>query len=251
VLERLQRTPIGAQDRVTGRPNLPDLFILAHDADPAVPEREHMEIRSNGLRDALSSVQASRPQNEAQLSGWDCEHNMLAPYLHFYHIRGLLRGQRALVPEEQQRHLDLLLQYLDSQFGSVYDEADGLFEEGYVTKDHVHKLFGPDEVLVTVENGHPIGMVAKHCPLPNSHPIKLDCEGWAFNGRFAKSTKRVTLQWPHGDSLPDKIPISLLAWYPLRLDRTGMDARLRRRGEIFWSCRKRRFVRYNASGTDV
>ena len=138
VLEGLQRTPTGAQDLVMGRPNLPNLFILAHDADPAVPEREHMEIRSNGLRDALSSVQASRPQNEAQLSGWDCEHNMLAPYLHFYHIRGLLRGQRALVPEEQQRHLDLLLQYLDSQFGSEYDEADSLFEEGYVTKDHVH-----------------------------------------------------------------------------------------------------------------
>lgn len=247
VLEELQRARTSAPEHVTGRQVLPDFFVLARDTDPALPDREYMEIHSEGLRDAMSAVQALQPENQALLSGWEREHNMLAPYLHFYHIRGLLQDKRALLPEAQQRHLDLLLEYLDSQFRREYDEADRIFEEGYVTKGHLHKLFGPSEVVVKVQDGHPIAMVAKHCPLSGSHPIKLDCEAWVFDGRFAKSTKKVTLQWPQGDSVPDRIPISSLALYPLRLDRTGMEARLRRRGEIFWSCRKRRFVGYDAS----
>jgi len=245
VFEGLQGASLGAPMEDTGRPVPRGPFVLAQDAKPALPEREHMKIHSQGLREVMSVLQASRSDNQALLSGWEREHNMLAPYLHFYHIRGLLREERELLSAAQRRHLDPLLEYLDSQFRREYDAADRLFKNGYVTRDHVHKLFGPGEVLVTVQDGHPIAMVAKQCPLPGSYPIKLDCEVWEFDGRFTKNTKRVTLRWPQGDHESDKFPISSLPVYPLRLDRDGMEARLRKRGATFWSCRKRQCVGYD------
>src|SRR3569833_2258586 len=124
-----------------------------------------MKIHSQGLREVMSVLQASRSDNQALLSGWEREHNMLATYLQFYHIRGLLREERELLSAAQRRHLDPLLEYMDSQIRREIVAADRLFFIGYVRRDHVLMLFGPGEVLETVQVWHPIAMVAKQWPL--------------------------------------------------------------------------------------
>ncbi|KAF5011009.1 hypothetical protein FDECE_2879 [Fusarium decemcellulare] len=243
VLDGLQKSPTASSsvDHLSG------VLILARDADPAVPQREHMEINSGHLINTIEAVKAAEPLDQALLSGWDREQNMVAPYLHFYHVRQLLRNPAIpTLSEHQSQHMSLLLDYLDDQFGDEYEEAEMLFVEGYVNKKHFHKLFGPREVLVTTQDDYLTAMVAKYPPLPGSDSIRLECETWEFDGRFSKHTKNITISWPKSASEVDKIPIQSLTAFPLRFDRTGLEERLRRRGEFFWQLRERRFVNYTA-----
>ncbi|PNP61482.1 hypothetical protein FNYG_13769 [Fusarium nygamai] len=230
--------------------NLSSQLCLSSDADGAVAEGEYMEIVSNDLNNAIEAVKEVDTQrdsvDESLLLGWQREHNMVAPYLHFYHTRNLLRDHVPQLPERQSQDINLLLKYLDKEFSPDYQEAENLFlSEGLVSRKHFHKLFGPREILVTVEEGNHVAMVSKYPPLPGSNPIRLECEMWKFDGRFAKFKRIITIPWPKHAAEVDKVPIKSLGIFPLRFDEQ-VEHRLRKRGEFFWELRKPRLVLYNA-----
>ncbi|KAF4415908.1 P-loop containing nucleoside triphosphate hydrolase [Fusarium acutatum] len=231
-------------------PTLGSQLCLSNDADGAAAEGEYMEIMSKDLNNAIEAVkEADTQQNsidESLLLGWNREHNMVAPYLHFYHTRNLLRDHVPQLPERQSQHINLLLDYLDKEFSPEYQQAERLLlRDGLVSKKHFHKLFGPREIIFTVEEGNHIAMVSKYPPLPGSNPIRLECEMWKFNGRFAKSKRIVTMPWPQHAAEMDKVPIKSLGIFPLRFDEQ-VEHRLRRRGKLFWKLRKPRLILYNA-----
>ncbi|KAF5677448.1 hypothetical protein FCIRC_6720 [Fusarium circinatum] len=231
-------------------PYLSSQLCLPSDAYDAVAEGEYMEIVSNDLNTAIEAVKEAETQkdsmDESLLLGWKREHNMVAPYLHFYHTRNLLRDYIPSLPERQSKELNLLLEYLDTEFSLEYQEAESLFlGDGLVSKKHFHKLFGPSEIIVTVEEGHHIAMLSKYPPLPGSSPIRLECEMWKFDGRFAKAKRIVTIPWPKHAGEVDKVPIKSLSIFPLRFDQQ-IEHRLRKRGEFFWQIRKPRLVLYTA-----
>ncbi|KAF5259426.1 hypothetical protein FOXYS1_9954 [Fusarium oxysporum] len=224
------------------------LCLLPNDADNAVAEGEYMEIVSTHY--AIEAVKEADTKqdsvDESLLLGWKREQNMMAPYLHFYHTRNLLRDHVPHLPERQSKDINLLLEYLDKEFSPDYQEAEKLFlGDGLVSRKHFHKLFGPREIIVTVEEGNHIAMVSKYPPLPGSNPIRLECEMWKFNGRFAKFKRIVTIPWPKHAAEVDKVPIKSLGIFPLRFDQQ-LESRLRKRGELFWQLRKPRLVLYTA-----
>ncbi|SCO82573.1 uncharacterized protein FRV6_06786 [Fusarium oxysporum] len=226
------------------------LCLLPNDADNAVAEGEYMEIVSTHLNNAIEAVKEADTKqdsvDESLLLGWKREQNMMAPYLHFYHTRNLLRDHVPHLPERQSKDINLLLEYLDKEFSLDYQEAEKLFlGDGLVSRKHFHKLFGPREIIVTVEEGNHIAMVSKYPPLPGSNPIRLECEMWKFNGRFAKFKRIVTISWPKHAAEVDKVPIKSLGIFPLRFDQQ-LEYRLRKRGEFFWQLRKPRLVLYTA-----
>jgi hypothetical protein len=224
-------------------------YLLPIDAFDAVAEREYMEIASTHLNDAIEAVKEADTRHgsldKSSLLGWKREHNMVAPYLHLYHTRKLLRDHVPRLPDLQSQHVNLLLNYLDENFGPDYQEAERLFDDGLVSRKHFHKLFGPREILVTVEEGHHIGMVSKYPPLAGSNPIRLECEIWKFNARFAKYNKTVVIPWPKHAAELDTVPIRSLGIFPLRFDRQ-LEDRLRKRGEFCWQLRKPRLILYTA-----
>ncbi|KAF4453124.1 hypothetical protein F53441_4121 [Fusarium austroafricanum] len=231
-----------------------DTSLVAKDANPAVVEREHMEILSPHLSQGIDTMKVmdayekaqDKDKGEALLVGWEREQSMMAPYLHFYHARDLLRANAPRLMENQPQHITLLLEYLDNEFGDEYLEADRLFNRGWVTKKHFHKLFGPNQVLATLKNPHPVAMISKYPPMPGSDPIRLECETWDFNGRhFAKLKTNVTIPWPKYALGDQKVPINSLAIFPLRFD-ARLEDRLRKRGEIYWQLRKRKYIEYIA-----
>lgn len=227
-----------------------ELCLLPNDADNAVAEGEYMEIVSTHLNNAIEAVKEADTKqdsvDESLLLGWKREQNMMAPYLHFYHTRNLLRDHVPHLPERQSKDINLLLEYLDKEFSPDYQEAEKLFlGDGLVSRKHFHKLFGPREIIVTVEEGNHIAMVSKYPPLPGSNPIRLECEMWKFNGRFAKFKRIVTIPWPKHAAEVDKVPIKSLGIFPLRYDQQ-LESRLRKRGELFWQLRKPRLVLYTA-----
>jgi hypothetical protein len=142
-----------------------------------------------------------------------------------------------------QDHIRTLFNYVIASYREEYQEADNLFERGLVNQYHFPKLFGPNEIVVTVANNQPLSYISEICPALEDRHLELDCWSWDFDGLFRKEKSNLSVPWPQ-DS--DTVPISSLRVYPLRYDRSGLEERLRNRGKQFWACRKRNFVSYES-----
>jgi hypothetical protein len=141
-----------------------------------------------------------------------------------------------------------MLDYVEEHFGPEYQEAETKFERGLVSREHVSKFFRPNELLVRLEENEPVCYLSKRCPSSLSTPIVLNCQTWVFNGAFQRQEKQITIPWPSVDSKP--VPIISLYAYPLRFDPTKtLEKSLRDRGNLFWICRKRKFLGYDAPAT--
>ncbi|KAK1757017.1 hypothetical protein QBC47DRAFT_459684 [Echria macrotheca] len=225
----------------------PEEIFLKHDIEePATPEREYMEIHSDHLRKGIETALRRRGFEGSPLDRWESEHNMLAPYLYFYHVRSSLREAQGGLENIQRVHVALLVEYLEQRFGPEYDEAENLFRSGFVTREHIHKLFGPRQVLITKEGGHLVTIETKTCPLPHSMPIRLDCKKWSFDGRFRKNTEKVLISFPRGanNRTPLKIKLDSLAAYPLKWADPQIRKRIFSRGETLLTFHQPRLVEY-------
>ncbi|KAI1752740.1 P-loop containing nucleoside triphosphate hydrolase protein [Xylaria castorea] len=176
----------------------------------------------------------------------DCYANLKPPYLQVYHTRARIKElARDKLDESRAALVFLLLDYVVESFGPEYQEAEALFSKGLVTKKHLAKLYGPNEVLVTVEEDEPVGYLSKKCPVQAGGPFTLSCYKWTFDGQFRKEETMLTVAWPSDGRGP--IRITSLNAYPLRYDPTEqLEMTLRNRGTMFWACRKRCIVGYDA-----
>ncbi|KAG5664934.1 hypothetical protein KAF25_008668, partial [Fusarium avenaceum] len=225
--------------------------VLAEDARHAVTELEHMEIVSNHLSDAIEEVKdrdsydVGEFQHTSLLLGWGREQSLIAPYLHFYYARDLFAKHECRL-QSQKEHINLLLGYLSDEFGREFKEAEDLFSKGLVTRKHFHKLFGPREVLATINRaGHQIAMVSRYPPLPGSDPMRVECEIMDFNGKLVKYKRIVSIPWPKNLSESDTASFGSLSAFPVRFD-GQLKRRLRKRGKLFWKLRKRKLIQYTA-----
>lgn len=132
---------------------------------------------------------------------------------------------------------------MNEAFRADYDEADDLFSCDVVTKSHIHKLFGPNDIIVTTENGQSRAYIVENCPISITFPLELDCWSWEFDGLFRKERVKISVDWP--SSSEETVPITTLTVYSLRFDRSGLADHLRKRVDIFWSCRYKNLISYN------
>lgn len=234
-----ERQPIPPMDEDLELEVKPYFFRLRADAKPATPDSEAMFL-SNGLQEALQLLDLTE---NGILGRWDASSSLEYPYPQLYHYRKVFIGKLAYKLElVHQLHLMALSRYFNEHLTLEYIEAEKLFEAGRVQRKHWDKMFRPKEVLVTKKDGHPMAYMLWSCPRSNQDMLQLDCWSWDFDGSFFKMSTTLTVSWP---SKSDVIPISQLQVFPLRLDKTGSEEVLRRRGKIFWSCRKQRFVDYD------
>ncbi|KAJ6205482.1 AAA family ATPase [Bipolaris maydis] len=69
----------------------------------------------------------------------------------------------------------------------------------------------------------------------------IEAWSWSFDGEFKKTTQVLRLKIAARTERV-RIPITSLEIFPLKYDDTGLEARLKKRGEIFWKCRERYLV---------
>ena len=238
------RMPLPAADSGLPSELRPYFDVLRGDAPAARAREEYIHI-SAAFKAAMGKLVEAEP---LLFGGW--EESLVPPYLQVYHTRermGELVGGGEVMEGWLGEHVRLLLGYVEGAFGRHYRDADGMFERGLVTRRYLDMLFGPNEVVVTVEEGEPVAYVSTVCPKPTmgGTSVELKCYTWAFDGAFRKEPKTIEVQWPVKDRGP--IPIAKLSAYPLRCDATGkLEKALAERGNMFWSCRKRNFVGYTA-----
>lgn len=233
------RLPLPRADPAVPPHIYPYFDVLRETGRAATPVNEAIEVLPP-CRQAMSTLAAHVPSS---LGLWEWESHLRAPYLLFYHARSFIRElvQSALVPNEAAQ-ATLLLNHIESECGDEWKDADALFERGLVTEAHLTKLFGPDEVIISRGAEEPLALFSRDCAGSEAPPLQLSCYSWAFDGSFHRERSKVTVDWTYPDQ---QRQITSLPVFPLRFDKTGgLEARLRSRGEMFWACRKAKFVEY-------
>ena len=228
----------------------PWFFRLRADALPAVSAGETIMISQN-LSMSLMTLIARN-----QLGEWDQERNLKAPYDYFYHFRHDLRdhSEQELASSEHQE-VDVLLDYIDSTQGKQFEKVDAMFESGAVHRDMFSKLFRPNELIVTTQEGHPRAYLVERTYVSDRRSaldrqsITLECWTWDFDGSFRKKTSQLQVAWPSHNPLT--VPITGLSAWPLRLDKSTMRERLEKRGQFFWACRYKNLVSYSAPSATI
>lgn len=241
--ERLRLSDYGVRTVPAMRPYL---FVLRKDMEVATSISEEMILLSHDLKEALRSL--GHLDRKITYDSFTQAHwTLKAPYLQMYHFRDLIRqASPRLSSVDEQQHAGVLLKYIDESFGADYSEADNLFAEGLVSEKHLSKLFGPDEIVVTMRDGQPVAYKSRGLPSTVGSAVTLYCENWNFDGVFGQKESYVTVTWP--SSSLAILPIVDLEFFPLKYDRLGTKGRLLKRGQLLWNCRKRRYMSYRVSG---
>ncbi|KAH6618648.1 hypothetical protein C7974DRAFT_33979 [Boeremia exigua] len=236
--------PLGMSGHVSAQVR-PYYSVLMKDAAPA-ERKQQVLVPSKGLTRTMTALKSSHPTS---LHEWDTEQNLTYPYLQLWHCKDELQdASNRLADSTQKLHLQALLNYLEVSAAAEWHEAEQLFAQGLVNKKHWAKLYRPNDLIVTMRDDEPLAFIAKDCRSIDEDHVALKCWSWDFDGEFYLREISPTVEWP---SKSDIIKISELAYFPLRFDNTGLEKRLKYRGEIFWSCRKRKYVSYSVASNET
>lgn len=217
-------------------------YCLSKDGPLASPRTESMQVVAHRLRKAMDITVRN---NTDKMGPWNEEKNLMKPYDYFYHHRlTVAEHAETSLPEEYWSHVQVLVRYLQDELGSYYQKADELFQSGFVTRIYFPLLFREKDIIVARQDISEQGFMVDRVDGGHGEGIILHCWNWKFDGTFKKTPHKLTVSWP--ETLEHKIKISDLKAWPLRLDQCDLRTKLRKRGEAFWSCRKRNLVTYAA-----
>jgi hypothetical protein len=251
IKEQFERLPMPNMNDEIAMLAKPYFYILRKDAGPAEPSAERLMILE-GLTDSLhmllkSSIEdAQRHGEDKQVlpTSWQVPNNLVYPYMQLYRERGLLLERAVIYLETtEQLHLHNLSRYLEDRLGEDYADAETLFSSGMVSRSHWAKLFRPGELLVSNKTNQPMAYMSTSCPFGDHNVLHLECWFWEFDGKFFQENVVLPVEWP---SENETIAITDLHTYPLQYAHAGLEDELRNRGKVFWACRSRRFVNYDA-----
>lgn len=216
-------------------------FVLEAHGDEARPESEEIAIVDGDLQGKVEEL-IKIPTRSISTSSDTGETKAAIDRL-YVHLR-----QHHTPAGEIDDQLECLLSVVETVFANEHQEADGSFSRGVVTKGHLAKLFRPNEIIVTIRDGHPRAYLLNGWPGWLGKVLSLPCVTWSFDGQFFQEVEQIDLEWTFGDE--EEVSITDLAVHPLRFDR-NTEARLIKRGERFWQCRESRFISYAPSSPSI
>jgi hypothetical protein len=222
----------------------PYFYVLRKDAGVARSRSERL-IPSENLQNVLEVLRGAREKilGREERKRHELSSYLVYPYIELYHERQTLIEQATnQIPGADQIHLTILSDYLEKRLGSEYTAAEELFKHGEVNKKHWTKLFRPGVVVVSHKSNEPAAYVSTSCTMAHNGTLHLSCWSWAFENKFFKNEVDLVVSWP---SDRDTIAIRDLLIYPLKYAPASCEQELRRRGQIFWACRSRKFVNYD------
>jgi hypothetical protein len=203
-------------------------------------------IVSQPLKEAISELATCLPEATWSSSS-DLE--MDAPYHFLYHHRRQIAELLESGEEQMKKHVALLHDFLERNYGEEYSEADEQFNNGIVSKKHFHKLFRPNQVIIRQAKGIPMARVLHEWPFQDEEDeskIYLSSWVWDFDGRrLARNVESATLQLGGKGSAR----ITQLEFYPSKYASQDTIQKLIDRGRKFWNMRGKYFACY--SGWDA
>ncbi|EUC27844.1 hypothetical protein COCCADRAFT_110654 [Bipolaris zeicola 26-R-13] len=176
------------------------------------------------------------------------------PYLFWFFYRTNMEEALRSLSAEERTMIKLFRDWIEGSYGEEWDYIDSEFEKGMVCPISVKYLIRPGDVLVSRKDENIDAYIIKTWPKflePRSPQDKnidaqdylwnIEAWSWSFDGEFRRATAVLDLKIT-APTDRSRVPITSLEVFPLKYDETGLEARLKKRGEIFWKCRKRYLV---------
>ena len=165
-------------------------------------------------------------------------------YLYVYHHRLLLQQYVADNPEASV-HVNSLLAYTSRMYGNSYREADRLFRERLVTREHELTLYHPNDIVVTFDRdlGEPVAYaVRKWAALEDAGNFRLELWHWQMDGvGLARKQQQWVIPRIPEDALCE---IARLKMVPLQFINPDVSMKLAFRGQKHWSLRNQSYISY-------
>lgn len=105
------------------------------------PSEESVYIVSETFRGALQELVADHPLRREHWPDFRRPLEFRAPYLWLYHDRSYIAEKTKTLSTEYQKHIQLLLKYVDESFGDKYAAVENLFSRGLVSNTYLEYLF--------------------------------------------------------------------------------------------------------------
>lgn len=212
---------------------------------------EEIYVTSSTLRSALHAVArcyiSTLPKDELPKAippPLVKEQILRDPYLYIYHHRLLLQEYVDQNPEASV-HVNSLLAYMSQMYGDSYREADRLFRERVVTREHELTLYVPNDIVVTFDRdlGELVAYaVQKWAAVEDVGNFKLDCWHWQMDGvGLARKQQKLVLPRIPEDT---QCKIEALKVVPLQFINSDVITKLVLRGQKHWSLRNPSYISY-------
>ena len=204
------------------------------------PQQEQLRIVSQSLKTSLKRLGRSR--TDGLVVGSEGDPYMYAPYLYLYHHRQEMVDVLKTGNDEESEHLQLLKDFIDLNYGEEYKEADNLFKSGMVSEKHLPKLFKPNQVVVSIEDGEPVAHVLHCWPFWHNGNLHMRSWSWEFNGH---NLQRVASQNQLKYETDDNVPVTKLPFFPIDFASKETIQTVVNRGQKFWTMREGYFASYS------
>ncbi|KAJ5026296.1 hypothetical protein J3E73DRAFT_213141 [Bipolaris maydis] len=176
------------------------------------------------------------------------------PYLFWFFSRTYVEEALKSLSAKDKKLINLFRDWIEGSYGEEWSYIDSEFEKGVVCPMSVKYLVRPGDVLISRKAEKIDAYIATTWPQffePKSSRNQkvakedylwtIEAWSWSFDGEFKKTTQVLRLKIAARTERV-RIPITSLEIFPLKYDDTGLEARLKKRGEIFWKCRERYLV---------
>ncbi|KAI9689566.1 MAG: hypothetical protein M1822_010218 [Bathelium mastoideum] len=235
-----------------------------HEQKDIIPYEQNIWLTSPLLVDALRVALKDVSIVPIQMKEKEDIRN---PHIWMYHLRDTLPQRIAEQTEEQHKsHLELFVKVLCDEKKKEFEEVDQLLSTGKITPKYLEYLFVPGAIIV--ENRDPRGITFQTlCKIQQWPKVKYrwimrsaekaDPEGthesvtvtfetqtmnWAFDGNFFRAEKVQVFRFKYkADQL---VEIQKLPYFPEHFLSKADRGLVKARGEMFWTCRERKFVSY-------
>jgi hypothetical protein len=116
---------------------------------------------ASDMKSALNAMLDANPGFADIKKKYSESGDLLAPYLFAYHSRQNINKVKAQLSPVEIDHMDLLISYLNKEYGEEYKCVDYLLERGLIAPQYIHYLFKPGELLVEKVDDEYTGYVAQ------------------------------------------------------------------------------------------
>lgn len=207
---------------------------------------ERIRIMSPLLQKALAQVAEFHIYSQVQhydsqsSVGIGIPHEMEAPYPFLFHHRHKLTelAQQTTYNES----ITPLLEFLNENYNSEYEEVENLLRKGCISAYHVSKLFKPNQIVISRQSPDVLdAYVLSSYPILEKDSIKFRGWSWQYNGR-----ELARQQWEETIDTVAEEPsrISDLSVHPIEFARSEDIQKLEARGKKFWDMKGQVYTCY-------
>ncbi|KAH7464081.1 hypothetical protein FOMA001_g17905 [Fusarium oxysporum f. sp. matthiolae] len=216
---------------------------------------EWVEIVAGELESAWSSLLNNDPARELQEmldpGGDHLVQETRHPYLWWFHNRENIETWKKRLSQEAQDQIEAFQSYLRTTLGDEWDTVDAMLRKGKITAKYLGYIFIPGQIVIEEPTGPSITQWKAYTttswlniltPLATgcTMEVEISAKHWAFDGNFQQVNTSLTIS--RLPSMTEEFSINAMTVFPMEYCDNDIVDSLRRRGQMFWKCRRRKYV---------